>query len=380
MRPRSSPDPAPITPATNCPPRSRSSTTRPPPSLFAVTAPTGTAARRSPGGSPATRSWSRSSEHPAGTDRASPGSTEGRRTASSDTGLVVGRKYEYRVIGVDEAANRAEQKLSLVATGALLSPTPGLPITVKSPPTLVWAPVEGRVLLQHPTDSRGRKVLSAWPERPSFRLRRTWLYKGRRYPTPARRLPLVRLARIWADLGRPVREAPARKQLVRRDEVGRRVRRHAAVFLLAVVALLLTPGAAGLPNVPGDPTPPVVTPVITGTLGAAGLVHDQRHRQLVGDGPGVDHPLDDGLQHGHASRANTTGTPLTLLGRERRRHDDRREDVQGRQDCAGDDRDSLPRPPTRTAGTTTSSRVDFDGQRHHLRPRVVLAGRGVRRA
>jgi large repetitive protein len=48
------------------------------------------------------------------------------------------------------------------------------------------------------------------------------------------------------------------------------VRRHAAVFLLAVVALLLTPGAAGLPNVPGDPTPPVVTPVITGTLGLNG--------------------------------------------------------------------------------------------------------------
>ena len=39
-----------------------------------------------------------------------------------DTGLVVGRKYEYRVIGVDEAANRAEQRLNLVATGAL-SPT-----------------------------------------------------------------------------------------------------------------------------------------------------------------------------------------------------------------------------------------------------------------
>ena len=48
------------------------------------------------------------------------------------------------------------------------------------------------------------------------------------------------------------------------------MRRHTAVFLLAVIALLLTPGAAGLPNVPGDPTPPVVAPVITGTLGLNG--------------------------------------------------------------------------------------------------------------
>ena len=48
------------------------------------------------------------------------------------------------------------------------------------------------------------------------------------------------------------------------------MRRHAAALLFGVAALLLTPGAAGLPNVPGDPTPPVVTMTITGTLGDAG--------------------------------------------------------------------------------------------------------------
>ncbi|HEY6742050.1 MAG TPA: hypothetical protein VI110_06795 [Lapillicoccus sp.] len=44
--------------------------------------------------------------------------------------------------------------------------------------------------------------------------------------------------------------------------------RFAAALLLALGALLLTPGAGGVPNVPGDPTPPVVTPVVFGTLGA----------------------------------------------------------------------------------------------------------------
>jgi hypothetical protein len=48
------------------------------------------------------------------------------------------------------------------------------------------------------------------------------------------------------------------------------VRRHAALMLFGVAALLLTPGAAGVPDVPGDPTPPIVTPVISGTLGAVG--------------------------------------------------------------------------------------------------------------
>jgi large repetitive protein len=48
------------------------------------------------------------------------------------------------------------------------------------------------------------------------------------------------------------------------------VGRHSLPLLIGFAALLLTPGAAGGPTVPGDPTPPVVTPIITGTLGANG--------------------------------------------------------------------------------------------------------------
>ena len=50
--------------------------------------------------------------------------------------------------------------------------------------------------------------------------------------------------------------------------------RRAALLLLAFGALLQTPAAAGLADVPGDPTPPVVTPVIFGTLGSQRLVRD----------------------------------------------------------------------------------------------------------
>lgn len=46
--------------------------------------------------------------------------------------------------------------------------------------------------------------------------------------------------------------------------------RLAAALCLALGALLLTPGAAGGPTVLGDPTPPVVTPQVFGTLGANG--------------------------------------------------------------------------------------------------------------
>ena len=48
------------------------------------------------------------------------------------------------------------------------------------------------------------------------------------------------------------------------------MRRYLAMLVLGAGGLLLTSGAIGSPDVPGDPTPPVVTPVISGTLGLQG--------------------------------------------------------------------------------------------------------------
>ena len=112
-----------------------------------------------------------------------------------DTGLTVGRKYDYRIVGVDDAANRAEQSQSIVATGALLSPVPGARVT--APPRLVWTPVR-RATYYNVQIIRGRKVLSVWPVRPNFQLRRTWTYKGRRY----RLQPGVYRWYVWPGLGR----------------------------------------------------------------------------------------------------------------------------------------------------------------------------------
>jgi hypothetical protein len=169
-----------------------------PPSIFAVTAVHG---NRS-----AQISWRKSSDTklvevfrtPGRNGQGESGIYRGSATGTKDTGLVVGRKYEYRVIGVDEAANRAEKKFSLVATGALLSPTPGLRITSKSPPILVWAPARKATYYNLQLIRAGRKVLSAWPTRPSYRLRRAWLYKGRRY----RLQPGVYRWYVWPGYGR----------------------------------------------------------------------------------------------------------------------------------------------------------------------------------
>jgi hypothetical protein len=119
----------------------------------------------------------------------------GLETGFRDTGLVVGRKYEYRVAGIDDAANRAERKVDLVATGALLRPGPAERVT--SPPTLVWTAAKGASYYNLQL-IRGRKVLSAWPLRPTYRLRQTWLYKGRRH----RLRPGVYRWYVWPGYGR----------------------------------------------------------------------------------------------------------------------------------------------------------------------------------
>ena len=168
------------------------------PSVFAVTAVHG---NRS-----AHISWRKSSDTklvevfrtPGRNGQGESGIYSGSATGFQDKGLVVGRKYEYRVIGADEAANRVEQRLTFVATGALLSPTPGLRIASKSPPTLVWAPVRKATYYNLQLIRAGRKVLSAWPSRPGYRLRRTWLYKGRRY----RLQPGVYRWYVWPGYGR----------------------------------------------------------------------------------------------------------------------------------------------------------------------------------
>jgi hypothetical protein len=121
----------------------------------------------------------------------------GTATGFRDTGLTVGRKYEYRVSGVDEAANRTEHKIAIVATGALLSPAPAARVSLKSPPRMIWTPVK-RANYYNLQLIRGRKVLSAWPLRPGFQLRRTWVYKGRRY----RLQPGVYRWYVWPGIGR----------------------------------------------------------------------------------------------------------------------------------------------------------------------------------
>jgi hypothetical protein len=119
----------------------------------------------------------------------------GSATSFRDAGLVVGRKYQYRVAGIDEAENRTERALDITATGALLSPAPGA--LVAAPPHLVWTEIKGASYYNLQL-VRGRKVLSVWPVRAGFQLQRTWRFNGRRY----RLRPGVYRWFVWPGYGR----------------------------------------------------------------------------------------------------------------------------------------------------------------------------------
>ena len=112
-----------------------------------------------------------------------------------DAGLTAGRRYMYRVAAVDEAANSADKAVAVTATGPLLMPAPGA--RVSSPPRLVWTAVKKASYYNLQLVRDGR-VLSTWPERASFQLRRTWIYKGRRY----RLRPGVYRWYVWPGFGR----------------------------------------------------------------------------------------------------------------------------------------------------------------------------------
>lgn len=103
----------------------------------------------------------------------------GLATRYVDKGLAVGRKYDYRVTGLDAARNRTTKTVDAVATGALLKPGPGQ--TISGAPRLVWTDVKRASYFNLQLLYRGRKVLSVWPTHHTFQLHQTWRYKGRWY-------------------------------------------------------------------------------------------------------------------------------------------------------------------------------------------------------
>ena len=117
---------------------------------------------------------------------------KGVASSFEDTGLKNKVKYIYTINAFDEAGNKAVDTLTIIPGAKLYSPARGASVT--SAPLLGWRPYPGasyyNVQLYYgvgstlrrlaSADVSGRKVLSAWPLQPHYRLKKTWKYNGKK--------------------------------------------------------------------------------------------------------------------------------------------------------------------------------------------------------
>jgi hypothetical protein len=61
----------------------------------------------------------------------------------------------------------------------LISPGKGAIVSAGRPPLLKWLPVRGARYYNVQLFRKGRKILSVWPKRPQYQLKRRWTYRGK---------------------------------------------------------------------------------------------------------------------------------------------------------------------------------------------------------
>jgi len=102
---------------------------------------------------------------------------QGRGLRYKDTKVKNGSRYRYVVVSYDRAGNASAGARVLAAPSALLRPQDGA--SINAPPILAWATVPGASYYNLQVYRGPIKVLSAWPRKNGFSLRRSWKYRGR---------------------------------------------------------------------------------------------------------------------------------------------------------------------------------------------------------
>jgi hypothetical protein len=111
-----------------------------------------------------------------------------------DTRLENGVRYRYTLTGYDDAENTATTTAAAIPTAPLVSPAAGARVT--APPRLRWVPVVKATYYNVQVWRKG-KIFSSWPKGTSIKLKRTWIYDGRRY----RLTPGKYRWYVWPGLG-----------------------------------------------------------------------------------------------------------------------------------------------------------------------------------
>ena len=126
----------------------------------------------------------------------------GLGTTFVDRRVKGGVRYAYQVRVADAAGNANADTVSAVPAKSsggrrLLSPPPRSVVTAGQPPLLQWTPVRGARYYNVQLFREGRKILSVWPTRARYQLKRRWTYGGK----PRRLAPAKYRWLVWPGFG-----------------------------------------------------------------------------------------------------------------------------------------------------------------------------------
>jgi hypothetical protein len=104
-------------------------------------------------------------------------------TASSytDRGLTNGVEYRYVVMAVDAAGNHSAGVAAVIVPRRNLLKSPKDGARLKKAPKLLWALDSEAQYYNAQLLLNGKKILSVWPVRPTYKLKKSWKFEGRKY-------------------------------------------------------------------------------------------------------------------------------------------------------------------------------------------------------
>jgi hypothetical protein len=104
-------------------------------------------------------------------------------TASSytDRGLTNGVEYRYVVMAVDSAGNHSAGVAAVIVPRRNLLKSPKEGARLKKAPKLLWALDSEAQYYNAQLLLNGKKILSVWPVRPAYKLKKSWKFEGRKY-------------------------------------------------------------------------------------------------------------------------------------------------------------------------------------------------------
>jgi hypothetical protein len=105
----------------------------------------------------------------------------GNASSYVDRGLRNGVEYRYVVAAVDAAGNQSAGVAAVVVPRRNLLRSPKDGVRLRKAPKLIWVRDPEAQYYNAQLLLNGVKVLSTWPTRPSYLLKKSWRFKGRKY-------------------------------------------------------------------------------------------------------------------------------------------------------------------------------------------------------